>query len=405
MSQTLPYTSFLENYQNIGPDLIRAEMQQGMSDYSYGKRLTMSSKQNRKDYAFQLANALSYERLGAEKAGFSPLAALGQHGSFSPASGSAPSVDMSNRAVGGDDKLIQLMSLQKTLDNLDSNTRKNNADAQGQETKNMEEDDKNATASANYQRFLTSLQEKYKDDPQKLEQIKLLGDPQTVYSSGSLQAQRDFISLLGEMSDFDKKKAENEFTQLLNRQLIQDKRYKQISEKYDLDNQASKQHLYEVAQKIVNMRLEALKIAQDTSTSESQKRLNEASIDKIAAEIQNTLANADKTYHSDYASMWHNKDFQSMIISLAAEATRAAAAAAGFGAASRVAGKIGTPKTDALKQRLDKAFEQSKRDLSAKQWAANRAAFNKKLGDEFKANAPKPERKRMPRKRNTVLPF
>ena len=326
MSQTLPYTSFIENYQNIGPDLVRAEMQQGMEDYSYGKRLNMSSKQNRRDFAFQLSNALSYQRLGAEKAGFSPLAALGQHQGFTPASASAPSIDMSNRAIGGDDKLISLMSLKSTLDNLDSNTRKNNADAQGQETKNMEEDDKNATASANYQRLLTSLQQKYKDDPEKLEQIKLLGDPQTVYSSGSLQAQRDFVSLLAEMSDFDRKKAENDFSQLLNKQLIQDKRYKEISEKYNLDNQSSKQHLYEIAQKIVNMRLEALKIAQDTSTSESQKRLNEASIDKIGAEIQNVLANADKTYHSDYASMWRNKDFQSMVISLAAAALVASAA-------------------------------------------------------------------------------
>lgn len=397
--------SALENYTNMGADLQRSEWQEEINERQYRRNLEESSNKNRSDFRFQLASGLNAARLGAENAGFSPLAALGQHQSFTPASGSIGSSVLPNAGIGGNDEILKAIGLKSQIENLESNTRKNNADAAGQETKNMEEEDKNATASANYQRLLTSLQEKYKDDPEKLEQIKLLGDPQRVYSSGSLQAQRDFVSLLGEMSEFDKKKAENEFTQLLNRQLIQDKRYKEISEKYNLDNQASKQHLYEVAQKIVNMRLEALKIAQDTSTSESQKRLNEASIDKIGAEIQNVLVNADKTYHSDYAGMWRNKDFQLMIISLAAEATKAAAAAAGFGAASRVAGKVGTPKTDALKQRLDKAFEQSKRDLNAKQWAANRAAFNKRLGDEFKANAVKPERKRMPRKRNTVLPF
>lgn len=363
--------SALENYTNMGADLQRAEWQEKINERQYERNLEASSNQNRQDFRFQLASGLSAARIGAENAGFSPLAALGQHQSFTPASGSIGSSALPNAGIGGNDELLKAISLKTQLDNLNSNTRKNNADAENQEIKNMEEEDKNATASANYQRLLTSLQQKYKDDPEKLEQIKLLGDPQTVYSSGSLQAQREFVSLLCEMSDYDKKKAENEFTQLLNKQLISDKRYKEISEKYHLDNIQAKQHIFEVAQKIVNMRLEALKIAQDTSTSESQKRLNEASIDKIGAEIQNVLVNADKTYHSDYASMWRNNDFQSMIVSLAAEATKAAAAAAGFAVASRVVGPAGAakPLTAKLKQTLNKFQNKASKTMNPYEWA------------------------------------
>lgn len=310
----------------------QAQGERDVQKQAFAEDAALALENQEKLINFENTHTLSQQVAGARAAGLSPLAALSGKVNFAPA-GSASSASSSS-PKGGSETIAGIMQGVSTLlsqrlvkaqaDNLFSQT-------VGQDIKNQHELDKDAAIQANLRRMFAKLEDRYKDNPKMLEGLKELGSSDMSASFGSLQGMREFVKLNGEMSQNAKDMAQNKFEKLLYREMTKNEAFKDKAQMPRLEFERMAQEIYKAAQEIVNLRLQALNIAQDTSTKKSQESLNYETIEKLAQEITSI-------YHGDYAAMWKNDDYSAMFIKLAAEATQSAASAAGFAVAGRAAG-------------------------------------------------------------------
>lgn len=319
----------VENFLNIPADTLRGEQQQEFNESEFRHNSDYSTKLARQNYAYQVGNYSALAVRGAKASGLSPLAAVGApSGSMTPTAAAAKGVNMSHSPSGGD-SLSELAGLQASIRSLNAKANKDEAEAGTAERNNQRMDDADATAQANLQRMFADLEKKYKDNPEKLEAIKTLGSSDMSASVGTLEAMRNFSNLSAEMPSNLRRISEENFTKALYDEMMRNEAFKDKAKMSKLEFEHMAQEIYKQAQEIVNLRLQALNIAQDTSTKESQQDLNYATIEKLSQEVINL-------YHGDWASMWKNKDYSSMFIRLAAESTKTAAAGAGYAVGSRV---------------------------------------------------------------------
>lgn len=364
----------LENFLNIPSDTVRSEIQQDFNESEFRHNTDYSTQKAQENYAFQARNGMAMQVQGAKNAGVSPLAALGQSASFTPTAAAAKGVDMSAKTTGGD-SLSDLSVLGASIKNLLAQANKSEAEATKVEIENKRLEDEDATIQANLQRYFASLEEKYKNEPEKLEALKTLGSSDMSASYGSLQGMREFSKLSAELPQNERDIAEAKFEKLLYKEMVNNEAFKDKANMPRLEFEKMAQDIFKTAQEVVNLRLQALNIAQDTSTKKSQEDLNYASIEKLAQEVIHL-------YHGDWAAMWKNSDYSAMFIRLAAESTKAAAAGAGFAVGGRV-GAIGKgarralhrPKTLDLPD-VKKGYSSNGRkalnESQAKNWAAKR---------------------------------
>lgn len=353
----------VENYANIGPDILRSEIQQDMNEREFEHNIDYQAKTNLGLQKSLLSGGIQAQVSGALAAGLSPLSVVGDSVGSVSTNASTKGVDLKHNS--SENSLAEITGL--------SNARLMNSQAKLNEieaNRLQHEDDGADVGLRNFAQGLIDSGTLSESDKQYWQSVV---DNPSQYNVGDYKAQKNFQDVVVQRSDAVAKVYSNEFEKELNIAYLRGDVPKWMAN-------IKRSEFFELSAKIAEIKAQTLLL-------DSNRDLNSVKSKELVAQINKLINEANSIYHSDNVQLWKDKDFEALSVKVGEIALDAAAKYVGFKGLSksiRKADELPSNSNSVPRKGIDSYGRKALSSSKAKAWAAERQRqLNKSVLNPF----------------------